>query len=520
MSAAPPPRHADRILSTTTNSSVKIKKARKGFTSYLSERSQVIVGFLVFLTAISPAIFFSAVLGAPYYTVTPHSCNNALLLNQSEWGVNANPIPPQTFYFNEKGVTDLTSWHDWLYNGEWTIYINLGVCPTSKGSSRADTAAYKSYCLPFDDASTPTVWQQIDIQNQRYDIYSDFNQGAKNYRQAYRLAIAGCIFAWILITYSLIHAYYTDEHIEHEFFEDTNPQRPPPSTVYDKEEADSSGVQLQDLSAEEGGGDGEVIPAPNAPQPTYDNDDDGDGDVTYTKAVVFEFLIFVFLFGMSTSVLKLIVESELSYDATQWQGWFPTCQVKIESGASVGLLYYQSITMGIYVCLLGLSEMYYGYEYLIQCNHHLMTHPDDRDHIESLVDENGNPLVSTAPKRAWTGPVVSSRLHILKVRAIKKLIHPIIELIYGSDHEHVRKLKEHSARASFIRRKLKEKVEAEQSGLAAGTSSGTENPTLTQDNLELATGSRASVQDRMNASRTSSGLAPTSPKGLTPIRPI
>jgi hypothetical protein len=174
--------------------------------------------------------------------------------------------------------------------------------------------------------------------------------------------------------------------------------------------------------------------------------------------------------------------------------------------------------MGIYVSLLGLSELYYGYEYLTQCNHHLMTHPDDREHIESLVDENGNPLMATAPKRDWVGPVVSSRLHILKVRAIKKVIHPIIVLIYGEDHEHVRHIKEHAYRAHFLRTKLKEKLESQATGLAASSSTG--NPTLTQDNLELATGSRASVQDRMNASRVSGGVGPQSPKNLSPITPL
>jgi hypothetical protein len=180
-------------------------------------------------------------------------------------------------------------------------------------SSPADTATYASYCLPFDDSNTPTVWQEIDLQNQRNEIYSDFNQGAKNYRQAYRLAIAGCIFAWVLITYSLVHAYYTDEHLEHEFFEDDGRQSTP-SMKDNGGDAAASGVQLQDMSGEGGEGEqeGELTPY-NSPPPQKE---DGDGVETYTRAVVFEFLIFVFLFGMSTSVLKLVVESELSYDET------------------------------------------------------------------------------------------------------------------------------------------------------------------------------------------------------------
>ena len=73
--------------------------------------------------------------------------------------------------------------------------------------------------------------------------------------------------------------------------------------------------------------------------------------------------------------------------------------------------------MGIYVCLLAAAELYYLTEYIDHCMHEYLTHPSEREELKLHADSTGD---SSKIPKTWKGPVFMTRLHLLKVRAVKQ----------------------------------------------------------------------------------------------------
>ena len=69
------------------------------------------------------------------------------------------------------------------------------------------------------------------------------------------------------------------------------------------------------------------------------------------------------------------------------------------------------------MCLLAAAELYYLTEYIDHCMHEYLTHPSEREELKIHADSTGD---STKLPKAWKGPVFMTRLHLLKVRAVKQ----------------------------------------------------------------------------------------------------
>ena len=50
-------------------------KASKGFAKYIGPNTQIALGVLVVIFSVTPAIFFSVSLSAPYFTIKQSGCN-------------------------------------------------------------------------------------------------------------------------------------------------------------------------------------------------------------------------------------------------------------------------------------------------------------------------------------------------------------------------------------------------------------------------------------------------------------
>ena len=374
--------------------SIYSSKASKGFAKYIGPNTQIALGVLVVIFSVTPAIFFSVSLSAPYFTIKQSGCNINEIEDLTGYS-QAVTIPAQQYYQEAEGITNMGSQMSWWILDHWTILLHAGVCPNGIGM-KDDGTRDVSYCLPY-QSPKPDIWQLINVYDQ-YLIqegenlpYADFEQGAKNFRQAWNLSVPSCVFAWIFIFASLISALHTDEHIELKLDKPVN--------EIDHESATPEELAHHILHIEE------------------KQDEHIEGNKSYTKAIAIEFTIYLLMFGMATSVLKLIEESDLVRYPQAWQGFYPTCTLDIQPEAGLGILYYQCVSMGIYVCLLAAAELYYLTEYIDHCMHEYLTHPSEREELKIHADSTGD---STKLPKAWKGPVFMTRLHLLKVRAVKQ----------------------------------------------------------------------------------------------------
>lgn len=292
-------------------------------------------------------------------------------------------------------------------------------------------------CVSWRDKQNPTVWTNIDrynelTQNQGITTKAtgDMNQGARNFEQAYNLSVGGCVFAWLLIFYSVYDAIHTEDLIEGH------------AGMTFSDMVDGDGLEEED--------DGRHSIAPFAMDNSSQNEDEEDHEIvsqmitkhfedhglsainvhalnriqeeedntkTFTDKIALEFSIFLCLFGFAVSVIKLLYESDLTISEPSWAGLFPSCTFKVGFGPGIGLLYYQCVSMGMYTLTMFLAELYYVTKYFSQCMRNFFTHPDEivldtlhkeRDGIEVKEDK-------------WAGPVFLSRIHLTKVRTIKML---------------------------------------------------------------------------------------------------
>jgi hypothetical protein len=398
---------------------VYTSKASKGFSKHISPELQLCLGFGVVLMSITPAIFFTITLILPYYSVHQSNCNIPLLKNLTEWGSNPLPLPVATYYQRAQGIVDMSQEMEWVFEEHWTMYLHAGMCPNGKMEGDNDLPD-QDWCLPWIDTdATPNVWQSIDLYNQlligqgNKDImYSDMEAGAKNFKQAWQMTIPSCAFAWVFILVSIFVALHTDEHIELEFDKDVH--------GFDHHKATPEQIAEHILHIDE------------------KETEHADGDASYTKAIAAEFIIYLMMFGNATSILKLVEEGDFVEYPQSWQGFFPTCTMSIVTEPSVYILYYQAISMGIYVGLLFFAEVYYISEYITHCMHHYLTHPDEQLEIQHHADSTGDH--GNIPKE-WKGPKFMTRLHLLKVRAVKTVFYGVHNSVF-EETEHGQKFRE------------------------------------------------------------------------------
>ena len=64
------------------------------------------------------------------------------------------------------------------------------------------------------------------------------------------------------------------------------------------------------------------------------------------------------------SILKLVVESDMTEIPKSWGGWFVSCTIGMEPAVGIGILYYQCVTMGLFLLAAFLAECYYLPEYV------------------------------------------------------------------------------------------------------------------------------------------------------------
>ncbi len=381
---------------------VYASKASKGFSKHLDHNAQIALGFLVVVFSITPAIFFSCSLTAPYYTIKQSGCDYNALYNLTQF-TNANTIPAQQYYQAVEGIPSMGTQMSWWVNDHWTMLLHKGVCPNGIGME--DNGEHDgTYCLAYNPTS-PNIWKLVDTYDQmliqqgnKQIPYVDFEQGAKNFRQAWNLSIPACLFSWIFIIASLVSSLRTDEHIE------LNLEKPVHDIDHDNATPEELAEHIVHIEEKQ--------------------EEHIEGNESYTKAIAIEFTLYLLMFGMATSVLKLVEESDLVLYPQAWQGFFPTCSIDLQPEAGVGILYYQCVSMGIYVCLLAAAELYYLTEYINHCMHEYLTHPSEREELRMHADSTGDN--SKIPK-TWKGPVFMTRLHLLKVRAVKQSYY----FVYG-----------------------------------------------------------------------------------------
>lgn len=414
-------------------------KASKGFSKHLSPTAQLVLGFMVVFMSITPAIFFSVTLATPYYSVEQTGCNYPLLKNLTEYGANAQPMPIAMWY-SDAGVLEqvgndsaFVPAFSWMFKDHWTMWLHAGMCPNGKELDSG--APEEKYCIPWKDNNIPTIWQKVDLYNQyligegHTDIeYSDMEQGAKNFMQAWQMSIPSCVFAWLLVMVSMVAALYTDEHIELKLDKDVH--------ALDHEQASPEELADHILHIDE------------------KVDEHSAGDASYTKAIAAEFVVYLTMFGMATSILKLVEEGDFVVYPQSWQGLFPTCTIEVKPMGATAILYYQCVSMGVYVAMLFLAELYYISEYINHCMHHYLTHPDEQEHLKAHADSTGDD--SNIPD-TWKGPKFATRLHLLKVKAIKTVFYSLHNTVREEteDGRRFREAHEGSVRLNQHKDKLK-----------------------------------------------------------------
>lgn len=440
--------------SVADRKAIKIITAKKGFSKYISPQTELAIGIFVLLMIISPAIFFSVALSVQYYTITPSSCqyNETWIGIQGDpgnFGQNPNPIPPVVFYRentqSNTPIMDLSTQLDWLL-GSWEVFLGKGVCPNGK---KSEWDKKVNFCLPYEDAGIPdkhigSVWKMIDVENSRQAVsgavkpavYSDFTISANNFTRAFGLSVIGCIASWILILYTIRDAIQTD-------FQDGDAGL----DVAEKEQEESDEnfrITFSEFSEENPNGgsvDHEKI-AKDLISEHFDShslhklnihalhamheSEEKKKTVTYTTAITIELIVFLILFSFAAYVYRLLSTSDFVALEGAWKGFFPYCDVTVTAGAGPGILLYQCVSMGFYAFSLMACEAYYAVEYLAQCMHHVMTHPDEARMIELHKEKEGMPNKAVT----WTGPVFMSRIHLTKVRAIQQ----IWEFVVGPKH--------------------------------------------------------------------------------------
>jgi hypothetical protein len=423
--------------SVADRKALKTITAKKGFSKYISPRTEMIIGVFVLLMIISPAIFFSIAVAAPYYTVTPSNCMttngiwNGLLSNQinlvnntapgTGFGNTPNPIPPVVFYRNQPyNMMNLNDQLGWLL-GEWTVYLDRGVCPNGQAKS------WPKYCLPYtDDDNTPNIWKQMDIENQlqvlagvKPPVVSDFQTSAIEFNKAYSLSVIGCIVSWVFIFFTIYDAVKTDfsngdaitdadqeEEVEpsrttFSAFSESNPTGEDHEAIAKKLVSEHFHThKLHRLNA--------------ATLHRMADDDEPKKFITYTTSITIELVVFLTLFTFCAYVLNLISQTDLVSLQNGWAGFFPYCQVAVTKRSGPGVLVYQCVSMGLYAFSLLLCELYYIGEYVAQCMRSVV-HPDEAKAIEMHTQKQGLKHV------VWTGPVFMSRIHLTKVRTIQNL---------------------------------------------------------------------------------------------------
>ena len=411
---------------------------KKGFSKYVSPKAELFIGIIAMIMICSPAIFFSISLAVPYYSLTTKNCN-ATFIGLSDWGLDPNPIPPRVFYgptvSPDIGLLNFKGQLDWLINDKWTLYLSKGVCPNGKSSD------WPKYCLPYIDPPKPAlgypgVWTAIDLENQqqynagwtKFPVYSDMLGAAKNFEQAFGISVVGCILSWILILYSIYGAIHTEIGDGHAGLDLTSQQ---------KAEAELGDLRLTfsvDKSKTSTEDVAKALVERHSQHPSIEGinvhalhrmvvAEEQRNTVTYTSAIAIELIVYITLFGLAASVIRLLEQSDMVDTPDAWKGFFATCDIDISSGAGPAILVYQCITMGMYTFILILCEFYYIGEYLAQCMHNVMTHPDEQAMVELHAESTGAKKLV-----AWTGPVFLSRIHLTKVRAIQG----VYESLFGA----------------------------------------------------------------------------------------
>ena len=415
-------------------------KASKGFSKHLSPNAQLALGFFVVFMSITPAIFFSVTLATPYYSVEQSNCDVPVLKNLTQWGANAQPMPMAVWY-KDAGLLSTPTGDEsnvvedfpWMFEDHWTMWLHAGMCPN--GKELASGKPEEKYCLPWKDEKVPTIWQKIDLYNQfliaegHSDIkYSDMEQGAKNFMQAWQMTVPACVFAWVLVIVSLVTALYTDEHIELKLDKDVH--------TLDHKNATPEELAEHILHIDE------------------KVDEHTAGDASYTYAIAAEFVVYLTMFGMAASILKLVEEGDFIVYPQSWQGLFPTCTMAVKPMGATGILYYQCVSMGLYVAMLFFAELYYISEYINHCMHHYLTHPDEQEHLKAHADSTGED--ANLPD-TWKGPKFATRLHLLKVRAIKTVFYAVHNTVREEtdDGRRFREAHEGSVRLNKHKDKLK-----------------------------------------------------------------
>lgn len=432
-----------QIASKADRKAMRHHTAKKGFSKYISPRTELIIGVFVLIMICSPAIFFSISLSVPYYTLNMSKCNTSYL-GLSDWGLNANPIPPQVFYSKKInpniGMSSLSAQMSWLVDDKWTLFLSKGVCPNGKSSE------WPKYCLPYNDPAQPElnypgIWTMIDLENQLQlnagltttPVYSDMTGAARNFKQAFGLSVLGCIMSWVLILYTIYAAIHTDIEEGHAGmkFQSDGPKKNGADGFGELRltfTVDKSAISDEDVA--------KSLVEKHADHPSLESinphalhrmvlEDDPVHTVTYTSAIAIELAIYLTLFGLAASVIRLLAMSDMVDIPDSWKGFFATCSIEVTPSTGIGILFYQCISMGLYTFALLAAELYYACEYLAQCMHNVMTHPDERTLVALHQEKTG-----AVPPEIWTGPVFLSRIHLTKVRAIQR----VYEGLFGESH--------------------------------------------------------------------------------------
>ncbi len=465
------PKLANGTPSVADRKAIKIAKAKKGFSKYIHPKVELCIGVLVLIMTFSPAFFFIIALSVPYYTLEPSSCNQQSIKvqarNDANTGSSSVVLPVSLFFRTESGIMDVTEDTTFgnIFGRTWTMWLNEGVCPDgdsynwqsgqpptavptmqpteapvqfpptfSPSSIPAQPAVNPSTCL---DYSSETVWNNIDLQNQRMmdnggaSNFADMNQGAKDFKLAHNISVVGCIVAWLFVVYSIYDAVnmedLQDGHagLSFEDIDDDGRHSIAPfqmSNPENNEEDVNSEIAL-DLVREHFDSHGLGKLNMNIMARRHEEEEHS-SSVTYTRSITIEFVCFLSLFAMAVSAIKLLEDSALSHVAGGWEGFFVTCTMKVTASTGPAVLFYQCISMGIYTFTLLVCELYYVAEYFAQCMHNIAKHPDDRMK-EKLERERTGEGVEV---EAWTGPVFLSRIHLTKSRTIKG----IWQIIFGS----------------------------------------------------------------------------------------
>jgi len=260
-----------------------------------------VIGAIAFVIAVIllPAILFSVTTNADFYLITPSNCDPA----QTQY------LPPAAaeYYGATEGWTyeNHQLWSNtttWYFGDRWDVYLTAGVCPWGgQGKYKqkdSDRPTYSpKFCLRFDRPDRPNVFKAIDDQNKALYGYagSHLEKAAKDLQTAKTLSVTASICGYVLIPIFL-------------------------------------GVSAFCFKIQ-----------------------------VYFAAFFCEIILFVTLFCMAGSIFSLTMVNSEMKNPKAWAAWFPSCDVRITQGkgqGGVGLIYYQLISMGLFIFLLGCFELY------------------------------------------------------------------------------------------------------------------------------------------------------------------